>query len=220
MSQASTAHTCCRSEQNTASLTRPSLRTVQSDAEYLAEQRKECSWSHLSGWGEAAAKKFIIVGQLLGERLYHDDKVADFGGNDGFAANEFYMIHKVKPMVVDCDPEKLEFAERTYGLPTCEAFIENLPLEDKSIDWGFCSHTLEHSRDLPAALREFRRVIKRGCAFIVPLEPKRYFEANHAHNNRFQKPREWVAVLEANGWKVTSSKRAHKFEHHMLAEPV
>lgn len=193
-----------------------------SDEDYIRDQDEISSWSSKgSPWGEAAAKKFVLYGHMLGERLFHDDTVADFGGNDGWAALNFYMVHKVKPLVVDCEPKRLAHAQFVHKLPVYRAFIENMPeLADKSIDWGFTSHTLEHTRDTEAALREIARVIKRACVFVLPLEGKAHAKKNHAHSICFTTVKGWVELLEANGWKVTISEKVGDHEAQMYAEPA
>lgn len=158
---------------------------------------------------------------MLGDRLYHDDKVADFGGNDGYAAYNFYLAHKIKPLVIDCEPKRIEHADKVYKLSTYQTFIEHMPeLADDSIDWGYTSHTLEHTRDTAKAMREMARVIKRGCMFIVPLEDLRHARRNHAHAICFTRVRDWVKMLERNGWKTISSSNSGKHEAHIYAEPI
>ncbi len=147
--------------------------------------------------------------------------MADFGGNDGWAAYCFYSRHKIKPLVVDCEPKRLHYAASHYKLPIYESFIENMSgLASKSIDWGFTSHTMEHMREPEKALREISRVIKRGCCFILPLEDLHHARKNHAHAICFTRVRDWVKMLEANGWKVIIKQKAHQHEAHIYAEPV
>lgn len=147
--------------------------------------------------------------------------MADFGGNDGYAAFCFYREHKIKPLVVDCEPKRIDYAGKVYHLPTYETFIESMPaLADKSIDWGFTSHTLEHTRDTEMALREMARVIKRGCSFILPLEGLAHARENHAHAICFKTVRGWTRLLNANGWKVLMSKEDGVHEAHIYAEPA
>ena len=191
----------------------------ESDEAYLADQNDDSSWSHASAWGDAAALKFVKFGEWLGDRLCHDDTVADFGGNDGFASHKFYLTNKVKPLVVDCEPNRLAYAESVYKLSTCKTFIEDMPLKDNQIDWGFCSHTLEHMRDLPEALREMSRVIRRGCYFVMPLEDLAHARRNHAHAVSFMKVKDWAKVLASNNWNVIISEKVTKFEGHIYAEP-
>lgn len=147
--------------------------------------------------------------------------MADFGGNDGYAAHNFYLVHKIKPLVIDCEPRRLEHASKAYGLSTYEAFLEDMKdLADKSIDWGFCSHTLEHTRDTAKAMREMARVIKRGCYFVMPLEDLKHARKNHAHAICFTRVRDWEHLLESSGWSVKHSQKVGDYEAQMYAEPT
>lgn len=181
----------------------------------------DSTWSSFDrAWGDASANKFVQFGQWLGARLCHDDKVADFGGNDGWAAFNFYSHHKVKPLVIDCEPKRLEYAWSKYRLSTYQAFLENMKdLPNKTIDWGYCSHTLEHTRDTAKAMREIARVVKRGCYFVVPLEDLAHARRNHAHAICFTRVRDWKKLLTANGWTVMASARVGEFEAQLYAEP-
>lgn len=195
-----------------------------SDADYIAAQAKDSSWSSQTEWGEAAAKKFIEMGNVLKAtgQLFHDDTIADFGGNDGFAAQEFFLAHAIKPLVVDCEPQRIEHARTVYGLSTYEAFIEDMrDLEDKSIDWGFCSHTMEHTRDTAAAFREIARVIKRGCLFVLPIEDEEHAELNQAHACHADSLKEWKAIMLANGWKIKrhGARRPIRAECYIMGVP-
>ena len=152
--------------------------------------------------------------------MCHDDTVADFGGNDGFASYNFYVVHKIKPLVIDCEPHRLEYADKAYGLSTYQTFIERMPeLANKGISWGFCSHTLEHTRDTSAALREMSRIIKYGCYFIVPLERLSHGRRNHAHAISVTQPRQWKRLLTDNGWRVEKCEKFGDHEAHLYAEP-
>lgn len=198
-------------------------RNWQSDEEYIRDQDAESSWSSdkRQAWGTATANKFVKWGHYIGADLFHDDTVADFGGNDGYAAYEFYVAHKIKPLVVDCEPKRIEHADKVYKLPTLQRFIENMPeLADKSITWGYTSHTLEHVRDLPAALREMARVVEKGCYFVLPLEGKYHAKHNHAHCVSFTKVKQWEQVMIDNGWEILSSEKVSKHECQIIARPV
>lgn len=196
------------------------IRKFENDEQYIAAQDRESSWSHNSHWGYASEVKFVTFGRWLGDRLCHDDVVADFGGNDGYAAYQFYLQHKVKPMVVDCEPKRIDYASKVYKLPTYQSFIEAMPdLADKSVDWGFCSHTMEHTRDPIAALKEMARVVKRGCYFVFPLENFRHAHENEAHTLCYTKIGSWRNLLRRNGWRIIFSGKNHKFECQMYAEP-
>src|SRR5881394_2250745 len=120
MNPGSTQPTCSPSEHSTRSPAMPShrIRESVSDADNLRAQNADCTFSHKTEWGKAAAIKFVSYGKYLGDKLYHTDTVADFGGNDGYAAYQFYLVHKIKPIVVECDPAKIEHADKVYKLPT------------------------------------------------------------------------------------------------------
>src|SRR6267142_236072 len=137
MAMESTQRTSCQSAPST-----PSARKRSSKTRKLPSKRRTRVWQEQRGV------------------LCHDDKVADFGGNDGRSSFCFYQKHKIKPLVVDCEPQRLQHAANYYHMETYQTFVEDMhDLKDDSIDWGFCSHTLEHTRDNEKAMRESARVI-------------------------------------------------------------
>lgn len=138
--------------------------------------------------------------------LFHDDVVADFGGNDGTAARAFFAVSCVKPVVVDCEPARLDFAAQS-GLQVRRAFLEDLSsFPDKSVRHAFCSHTMEHCRDAAKALREIARVVSGYCYFVFPIEKHEHGEANHAHAIVCESAALWKSLLIANGWRIVKGK--------------
>src|SRR6267142_1790199 len=234
MAMESTQRTSCQSAPSTPSARKRSSKTRklpskrrtrvwQSDAEYVADQNENSSWSSVdTAWGDAASLKFVKFGDWLEQRgvLCHDDKVADFGGNDGRSSFCFYQKHKIKPLVVDCEPQRLQHAANYYHMETYQTFVEDMhDLKDDSIDWGFCSHTLEHTRDTEKAMREIARVIKRGCYFVLPLENLSHARHNHAHAICFTQMRDWKKMLQRNGWTVKFGEKVDTYEAQFYAEP-
>jgi len=68
-------------------------------------------------------------------------------------------------MLVDLYTEKSEHRHedlRTNGKPFQVADINHLPFEDKSYDFVYCSHVLEHVEEPKRACEELMRVGKRG----------------------------------------------------------
>lgn len=123
-------------------------------------------------------------------------------------------------MVIDCEPHRLDHAWKSYGLTTYETFIESMKeLADDSIDWGFCSHTLEHTRDPQKALREMARVIKRGCLFVLPIENEDHAKHNHAHSIQADTLKQWRSLISSNGWRVVNSCRPARHECFVTARP-
>ena len=146
--------------------------------------------------------------------------MADFGGNDGYAAHKFYLKHGIKPLVVDCEPRRIEHARTKYDLSTYETFLEDMrAMRRKSIDWGFCSHTLEHARDPRKALRDMARVIRRGCLFILPIEDAEHADRNTAHAIHADSLKEWRTLIAANGWRVVNARRPIPQECFVVARP-
>ncbi|MZP29458.1 methyltransferase domain-containing protein [Heliobacterium undosum] len=52
--------------------------------------------------------------------------------------------------------------QRVDGKPVFECSVEAMPFADKSFDFVYCSHVLEHADDPAKACRELMRVGKRG----------------------------------------------------------
>jgi len=68
-------------------------------------------------------------------------------------------------MLVDLYTDKSEHRHedlKTNGKPFQRADINHLPFEDKSYDFVYCSHVLEHVDDPKCACEELMRVGKRG----------------------------------------------------------
>jgi ubiquinone/menaquinone biosynthesis C-methylase UbiE len=62
-----------------------------------------------------------------------------------------------------------------------------LPLADESVDFLFCTETLEHISDPAAAVREFLRVLRGGCRFVV--------QSPNAHRIRNLNPFELLTLV-------------------------
>lgn len=75
------------------------------------------------------------------------------------------------------------------------ALAERLPFLDKSFDVVTCFHTLEHTRDLPRAIAELRRVAKKQLIVIVPRQ-KRLRYTFDLHLQFFETPE---ALADAMG---------------------
>jgi ubiquinone/menaquinone biosynthesis C-methylase UbiE len=59
-------------------------------------------------------------------------------------------------------------------------FAERLPFPDRSFDYLVSAHTLEHVRDLAAAISEFRRVVRKKILVLTPKQSyKRYMDNYH-----------------------------------------
>ncbi len=86
--------------------------------------------------------------------------------------------------VVGCDVA-LHTGDRALGhagFALCEGLVEHLPFRDGAFDTVVSTHTLEHVRDLQAALSELRRVTARRLVIVVPRQrPYRVTFNPHLH---------------------------------------
>jgi len=84
---------------------------------------------------------------------------------DAGSGRGFFLQHVNLPMKIGCD---------LLGRPDVIAMAERLPFKDASFDVVHCAHTLEHVRDLSAAMAELKRVARRQVIVVVPRQ--QYFE--------------------------------------------
>ena len=78
------------------------------------------------------------------------------------------------------------------------AIAERLPFLDQSFDVVTCFHTLEHTRDLPRAVAELRRVAKKQVIVIVPRQ-KRLRYTFDLHLQFFETPQALADAMGAPG---------------------
>ena len=78
------------------------------------------------------------------------------------------------------------------------AIAERLPFRDKSFDVVTCFHTLEHTRDLPRAIAELRRVARRQLIVIVPRQ-RRFHYTLDLHLQFFETPEALAAAMGKPG---------------------
>jgi ubiquinone/menaquinone biosynthesis C-methylase UbiE len=75
-----------------------------------------------------------------------------------------------------------EVRERYPRVTFQEGNIESLPFADDSFDTVVCTHTLEHVQNLPAAMRELRRIAKQCLIIVVPRQrPYKHSFDLHIH---------------------------------------
>src|SRR5690348_16352149 len=63
------------------------------------------------------------------------------------------------------------------GLPLLLANVESLPFKDKSFDYVYASHVLEHTQNPEAACQELMRIARAG-----------YIERSEEHTSELQSP--------------------------------
>jgi len=88
-----------------------------------------------------------------------NDKVLDIGGGHKPFSRADYIVECDLNEGIHRDGQKIPAALQGRYV---EADIHDLPFEDKSFDFVFCSHVMEHVADPGKACREICRVGKRG----------------------------------------------------------
>ena len=78
------------------------------------------------------------------------------------------------------------------------ASAERLPFKTKAFDIVTCFHTLEHTRNLAAAIAELRRVARRQLIVIVPRQ-RRFFYTLDLHLQFFETPEALAKAMGGGG---------------------
>ena len=140
---------------------------------------------------------------IVSASIFHDDVIVDFGGSEGYASRAIARKLFVRPVVMDVNEEDLRKARDEHGLETlCERIDQKTSLGDGSVDWGFCSHVLEHVLDLDACAMELTRVVSRGLYIVVPLENPENFEKADSHMRYSENPDMYLDPFLALGWTI------------------
>ena len=156
--------------------------------------------------------------RLLGEAIAQTPNAAvlDLGCGAGHAA--FAVApYAAEVVAYDLTAEMLDIVKRTaaerglHNVATAQGFAETLPFPDGRFDWAISRTSAHHWHDVPAALREMRRVLKPGGSVLMidtagdelPLRDT-YLQAvellrdpSHVRNHS---SREWLGMFAAAGF--------------------
>jgi SAM-dependent methyltransferase len=105
-------------------------------------------------------------------QLVRGRQVLEVGCGRGLLAGRLAADNKVTACdIVISDTTRQQYPQVEF----VRGSIERLPFADGSYDVVVCTHTLEHVRDLPLALRELRRVTRTDLIIVVPRQrPYKY----------------------------------------------
>jgi len=130
-------------------------------------------------------------------KILNYETVADLGAGEGTLAQLLAQRAK-KVIALDHAPKMVEFGTKLakeHNLPNLEyrlGDIEEIPIDDASVDLAFFSQALHHAEHPPRALREAHRILKPGGTLVI-LD---------LHQHSFDKARElyadtWLGFPEA-----------------------
>jgi len=95
-----------------------------------------------------------------------------------------------------------------------QGFAEKLPFPDKSFDYVTCCHTLEHVRDLEAAVMQLKRIARRKVIVLVPRQTYKLY-ANNYHTQFFETADqliEAIGIPRATCTEIDCTDHANEFQ--------
>ena len=123
----------------------------------------------------AASAEFATVQRLLGDRII-GAVVVDLGAGTGIASSAFLhagatTVYAIEPdSSVEVGQGAIRRLPQAQRIEVVSAFGEAIPLADQSVDIVYARQVLHHTRNLPEVLRECRRVLRPGGAFLATRE--------------------------------------------------
>jgi SAM-dependent methyltransferase len=123
----------------------------------------------------SSSHEFAAVLGLLGHQVA-GSRVLDLGAGTGIASYAFVQHGAARVHALEPDPSEIvgwgAIAQLRDALPIeiIEAYGEDIPLDDESIDIVYTRQVLHHTWDLPRVLRECARVLRPGGQFLACRE--------------------------------------------------
>ncbi len=138
----------------------------------------------------------------------------DLGCGNGWASR-FAAARGAEAVGVDLSAEMVERAQKRAGRREAyhRADFANLPFDDHAFDVAWSMEALYYAPDVPAVLREVRRVLRSGGALHVVIDFYGENEASHSWPDDVGVPMTllseagWREALKAAGFVDVSSER-------------
>lgn len=114
---------------------------------------------------------------------------ADIGAGTGFIT-EGLIKHGIRVFAIDQSMEMLTVLQKKFGstrnISVHLGESQNLPLEDRTIDYAFANMYLHHVEDPGLAIKEMNRILKPGGKVIITdLDSHRFNFLLEEHNDRW-----------------------------------
>lgn len=120
-----------------------------------------------------------------------------FGGMSSvYETEKWYLLDPLNDTysaMVDRDDDKVYL----------QAYCEDIPLDDKSIDIIFSCNALDHADDYPICIDESVRVLKNGGLFCLVVDCRTKEQLNIGHRHSFS-PDEIERKFVSRGFKIMS----------------
>ncbi len=155
-----------------------------SSKQYFGEVARQWDEMRESFFSEAVREKAIsLAGAESGELA------ADIGAGTGFIT-EGLMQKGLRVIAVDQSEAMLkEMREKFQGVDTIDYRLgeaENLPIEDKVVDYVFANMYLHHVENPPVAIKEMARTLKPGDRLVITdLDEHNFDFLKREHHDRW-----------------------------------
>ena len=155
-----------------------------SSRKYFDEVAQDWDGMRQSFFSEAVREKAISVAKVKQGRV-----AADIGAGTGFIT-EALLQRGLKVIAVDQSEAmirkmKSKFKDQ-HAIDFRVGEADNLPIEDRSLDYVFANMLLHHVREPPDAVHEMTRVLKpNGMLVITDLDEHRFEFLRKEHHDRW-----------------------------------
>lgn len=164
--------------------------------------------------------------QLIENCEFQPGKLVEVGGGTGRFAS--FFLDKVDEVeIVEPAKKMVEKIRKDFPLiKVHQAYAENLPFDDNSLEHIIISDTLHHWNDREQGLQEIYRVLKKGgCLGIEEIHPKtklgrliKWGERIAFMGSNFYTPEQLMEILEKIGFTICKQDWVHSPTYFIVAK--
>ena len=145
-----------------------------SSRQYFGEVAQQWDEMRETFFSEAVREKAISIASVQPSKL-----AADIGAGTGFLTQGLIQ-RGLRVIAVDQSEAMIkEMGKKFQGIDTIDYRIgeaENLPIEDKVVDYVFANMYLHHVENPPVAIKEMARILKLGGMLVITDLDEHNFE--------------------------------------------